>query len=154
MQLRFRGYWKVTLIRAYADEAIAWATQFSDPQRDAVRHAYWMALCASNPEVGADDALFIALGHEVTYKPIQQAFLSTMDLHNNVAGSEIIRVVKGPGAGEKPLPNRPAIQAAVLEKYALGALWIWDGPAGPNDGNGQVIKSDGMKIFPSEEPAP
>ncbi len=89
---------------------------------------------------------FFARAYEFTHKGT--AFDSTMALYNNEIGSTVIH------RKLLVLPDFDAIKADLLKKYDAGELWIWDGPGTSKQSNGQIIKSNGVKIFPSEEIIP
>lgn len=152
--LSLGGSRRIHLIDLYRGWATDWALPMEEPRRDALRHAFGMALCASDPAVGAENGLYIGKAHEVTNK--QEAFLSTMDLHNNLIGSQTVYTTDGirpPILTVVKIPDVPKIQQELLRKYDEGKLFIWDGdPTTPNNGDGQVIKSDGTKIYQSSAP--
>lgn len=148
--LRWKGFYIVDAIRAYADEATIWGRTFPNPQRDAMKHSYWMALCASDPDVGAEAGLLMGKGHE--RKAPQEPFQSTMDLHNNFVGSQTVHTHRIFGPVDAHGPDREAIQADLLRKYREGILWIWEGnPKDPTFTDGLVCRSNRVKIFPPEE---
>lgn len=140
------GISKVAKVAAYMIMAREWTDPMTDNQRrDA--HAYWMALCASDPLVGSDVGLFIGKGHEVTDK--DTAFEATIDLHNNCVGSSTVYTKLF------IVPDYDAIKEDLLKKYDAGELWILDGtPPRLLDTNGQVIKSNNDKLFKAEEIMP
>ncbi len=100
------------------------------PCKDAIRHSYWNALCASDALVSNQATLFVTTAHEYNNKwgintignraDAQQAFNSTMDLHNNALGRATVHSILG-------IPNGPAILVDLMQKYAAGVCWIWDG---------------------------
>ena len=116
---------------------------------DAIRHAYWNALGASSPWVGAWAVGLVSTGHERNNKfdldsdgsvifggEYGQAFNSTMDLHNNSVGRGIIHTtVLG-------TPDRVSIQSDLNTLYGNGDLWVWD-----SAGEGILQKSNGAKIY-------
>lgn len=132
-------------VLAYAQEAINYSnTNFPvGPKRDAFRHAYWMSLSVSQLGVAQGEALLISMGHEHDNRDDdhQQAFNSTMDLHNNLVGS---------GIGHTTLlgtPDRTPIQNDITQQYTNGGLWIWAGGGAQENSEGVLVKSNGSKIY-------
>jgi hypothetical protein len=133
------------LIASYADEALDYAnTNFpAGPERDAFRHTYWNALCVSHLGVFGWQSILIATGHEHDNRDVdhQQAFNSTMDLHNNAIGVTINHTtILG-------VPDRAAIQNDIQQQYESGALWIWAGGGEQASSEGILIKSNGENIY-------
>jgi len=133
------------LIAAYADEAIDYSNNNFPvgPQRDAFRHAYWNALCVSHIGVFGWQSILVSTGHEHDNRDEddQQAFNSTMDLHNNSVGVTINHTtILG-------TPDRTPIQNDVNQQYADGGLWIWAGGGAQENCEGILVKSNGAKIY-------
>lgn len=138
-------------LAAYRSDAVAYGLTFpAGPQQDAMRHAYWSALGTSTLGVSPGDVEPITTAHEhdnrYFYTPPQQAFNSTMDIQNNKVGRSVNINTGG-------FPDKPAIQAALLAKYAAGEMYVWKIPPGassPNEGasEGILMKSDGTPIYP------
>jgi hypothetical protein len=133
-------------VLAYAQEAIDYSNNNFPvgPQRDAFRHAYWMSLSVSQVGVAQWEALLISTGHEHDNRgdePHQQAFNSTMDLHNNAVGSTISHTTL------LGLPDRTPIQNDITQQYTNGGLWIWAGGGAQENSEGILVKSNGTKIY-------
>ncbi len=118
------------------------------PERDAMRHSYWCSLSVSTAGVTAGDMDLVGTGHEYGNKwtDKQQAFNSTMDLHNNRVGEATNHQVNG-------LPDKAAIQQDLKQKYANGEMYIWEIPPGAptqaeGDSEGILVKSNGQRIYP------
>ena len=128
------GYWAET----YAN-----STYTACARRDAIRHAYWNALCVSDYPISQMQILLFSTGHEYgnKYTDKQQAFDSTMDLFNNFVGSTI----------HHSTSDGDPIDADILSdlnvKWANGDLWIWDGPGAESVSEGILLKSNGTKIY-------
>jgi hypothetical protein len=133
---------KIMLAAADA-ESYAYQTYGETPKADAFRHAYWTANSVSDVWVSKADIDMISTAHEYTNRANkQQAFNSTMDLHNNAVGSTI-------NLSNWGLSDLPAIRATILQKYENGDLRIWIGEGEQQDSEGVLIKSNGEKIFPN-----
>ena len=132
-------------VLAYAQEAINYSNiNFPvGPQRDAFRHAYWMSLSVSQLGVAQWEALLISTGHEHNNRDDdhQQAFNSTMDLHNNSVGSGITHTTL------LGTPDRTPIQNDITQQYTNGGLWIWRGGGAQENSEGILVKSNGSKIY-------
>ena len=132
-------------VLANAQEAIDYSNNnFSvGPQRDAFRHAYWMSLSVSQLGVAQWEALLISTGHEHDNRDDdhQQAFNSTMDLHNNSIGSGIIHTTL------MGTPDTTPIRNDVIQQYTNGGLWIWAGGGAEGNSEGILVKSNGTKIY-------
>jgi hypothetical protein len=115
--------------------------------RDAFRHAYWTALSASDLFVAQNDIIVISTAHEFTNRSEnQQAFNSTMDLHNNAIGASI-NITTG---WFPPVPDWDKIREEIMKRYTAGELWIWEGNGSQGESEGILIKSNGEKIFPKD----
>ncbi|MDP2816564.1 MAG: hypothetical protein Q8O19_07790, partial [Rectinemataceae bacterium] len=134
------------LIVSYAQEAIDYSTKNFPvgPQRDAFRHAYWMSLSVSHLGIVQWHASLISTGHEHDNRDTdhQQAFNSTMDLHNNAVGVTINHTTL------LGMPDRTPIQNDITKQYTNGGLWIWAGGGAQEKSEGILVKSDGSKIYP------
>ena len=79
---------------AYSEIARSWSigqTTLLESQRNALKHAGWMALSASDFTIGPTWALIIGEGHEKTNrKQGSYSYESTMDLYNNEIGTTLI----------------------------------------------------------------
>ena len=113
------------------------------PRKDAMRHSYWNAQCVSDALVSNQATIFVTTAHEYGNKwsTHDQAFNTTMDLHNNAVGRATVHSHLG-------FPDQQAILADLTQKYAAGVLWIWDGERPQGDSEGILSKSDRTKIFP------
>jgi len=135
------------LITNYGLDAIDYANNTFPvgPQRDAFRHAYWNSLSVSHVIVTEQQSLLVTTGHEHDNRdddvPRQQAFNSTMDLHNNLVGANISHTTL------LGTPDKTAIQTDINQQYANGALWIWDGGGAQENSEGILVKSDRAKIY-------
>ncbi len=133
---------------AYGYEAVTWSGELSSTlgpaQANALQHAYWSALMASDPFVGANAAIYHTTAHEYSNKFYEDghAHDSTSDLHNNAVGAGVIHMTQQPGNDGNPtmVPDRDAIKSDLLSKLNAGVLWIVDT-------NRVVIKSNGEKIY-------
>ncbi len=122
------------------------------PKKDAVRHSYWTALCASDILVDNQGVLFVTTAHEHNNKwgvstfggstAPQQAFNSTMDLRNNLIGIATSHMT---GIGT---PDRPAVLQDLNQQYQQGLMWIYDGSTSEAASEGILSKSNRQKIFP------
>jgi hypothetical protein len=133
------------LIASYAQEAVDYAnTNFPiGPQRDAFRHAYWSSLSVSHILVTEQHVLLVTTGHEHDNRDNdhQQAFNSSMDLHNNSIGVTINHTtILG-------TPDRTPIKNDINQQYTNGGLWIWAGGGAQENSEGILVKSNGSKIY-------
>ena len=69
-----------------------------------------------------------------------------MDVKNNDVGMSVNRQVNG-------LPDKPAIQDELRQKYAAGEMFVWEIPkgkvdAGQEQSEGIIIKSNRTRVFP------
>ena len=122
------------------------------PKKDAIRHSYWTALCASDILVDHHAALYVTTAHEHNNKwntgtfggpgkGPQHAFNSTMDLRNNLIG---IATGHFTGIGT---PDRPAILQDLNQQYQQGLMWIYDGNEEEFKSKGILSKSNRQKIY-------
>ncbi len=117
------------------------------PLRDAIRHSLWNALSVLSPLVSADEIYHVTTGHEYDncHTGHQQAFNSTMDLHNNEVG----RTVSFPIT---TIVTVPRVAEVLEDMYETGLLWIWEdaGAAINSEANseGILVKSNNIKIYP------
>jgi hypothetical protein len=132
----------------YRDESIAFGnTHPISAQKDAMRHSYWCSLAVSTFGVTAGDVVSVSTAHEFDNRDNgQQAFNSTMDLKNNDVGMSVNHQVNG-------LPDKPAIQNELRQKYAAGEMFVWEIPkgkvdAGQEQSEGIIIKSNRTRVFP------
>ena len=132
----------ITSINQARSEALASAAVYGiTPLGDAFRHAYWTAYSASDIWVSEQEILFFSTAHEHSNRATgQQAFNTTMDLHNNGVGAAI-------NINNGFIPDANAIRAAVLQRYENGDLWIWRGDGAQETSEGVLIRSNGRKIF-------
>jgi hypothetical protein len=103
-----------------------------------------MSLSVSQVGVAQWEALLISTWHEHDNRgdePHQQAFNSTMDLHNNAVGSTISHTTL------LGLPDRTPIQNDITQQYTNGGLWIWAGGGAQENSEGILVKSNGTKIY-------
>lgn len=122
------------------------------PKKDAIRHSYWTALCASDSLVNNSGVLFVTTAHEHNNKwegssfggstAPQQAFNSTMDLRNNLIGIATSHMT---GIGT---PDRAAILQDLNQQYQQGLMWIYDGSTSEAASEGILSKSNRQKIYP------
>jgi Bacterial TSP3 repeat len=145
------GYLRLAKILGYSNIATNWSesqTSLKPSERNALKHAAWMSLCASDVGLGTGYAKLAGDGYEFRDKDTNQpASESTMDLHNNEVGRGVIHT-DGEGTAERHL-----IFAELLQKLEAGELWIWDGndsEHGP-DSLDLIIKSNEQKLYISEE---
>ena len=131
-------------IYAYGGTAVLYTeNEFGNvPRKDAMKHSYWNALCASDALVSNQATIFVTTAHEHSNKWIEheQAFNTSMDLHNNEVGRATVHSILG-------IPNGTAILNDLTQKYAAGILWIWDGERPQGSSEGILSKSDRTKIF-------
>jgi uncharacterized membrane protein len=137
----------------YGTEARDYANQNYGvtPKRDAIRHSYWTALCASDILVDIEGVIYVTTAHEYNNKwgydefgnPVakEQAFNSTMDLRSNLLGSSTVHTQVTGG------PDRDAILIDLLNQYDLGLMWIYDGEGSQDQSEGILWKSNQTKIF-------
>lgn len=121
------------------------------PKKDAIRHSYWTALCASDILVDNQGVLFVTTAHERnnkwgvstfgSFRRSQQAFNSTMDLHNNLVGLATAHMTM------IGTPDRSAILQDLNQKYQQGLMWIYDGNTSEAASEGILSKSNQQKIF-------
>jgi hypothetical protein len=134
------------------DPANGFGPTFGYQRWDAFRHAYWNALCVSDALVTSGMTELVTTGHEYNNKhgisafglsvDPQQAFNTTMDLHNNAVGRGCAHTTL------LGLPDRSAIISDINTRYTNGELWIWDGPPRKEgDSEGILLKSNGAKIY-------
>lgn len=135
---------------SYSEMARNWAasqTHLREAQQNALKHAYWMGLCASSIGIGPADAIYYGRAHEHTNRTSgYPAYDSTMDLHNNEVGATVIYTEPYLG-----FPIENAVKQDVLNKLTNGELWVWDGPRKSKEGNRLILKSNYKKIYVSEE---
>ncbi|MDD2598156.1 MAG: hypothetical protein PHO37_02865 [Kiritimatiellae bacterium] len=134
-----------TLIASYAQDSIDYSNNNFPigPHRDAYRHAYWNSLSASHILVTKQQALLVTTGHEHDNRDDdhQQAFNSTMDLHNNSVGIAINHTTF------LGTPDEAVIQNDISLQYSNGGLWIWDGGGSQENSEGILVQSNGLKIY-------
>jgi hypothetical protein len=138
------GQLQLALIYAYSQNATLRSgsrTELRRSQRNALRHAGWVGMCASDPTIGPDLARVFSTSHEWTNKSKgSHAFESTMDLHNNYEGSLMDNFIL-----------QSSLWSALDGKLNAGDLWIWDSPGKEFSGLRTTVRSDLLKIFPSVE---
>lgn len=130
------------------------------PKRDAIRHSYWNALCASDSWIPLSAIQGFATAHEWDNKwgykldvnpnglidvTPQPAFDSTMDLFNNSVGRGTVHFISDGLGGH--VPDRSAILSDLTSKHSSGALYIWDGGSDEGHSQGILLKSNGKKIL-------
>ncbi len=121
------------------------------PKKDAIRHSFWTALSVSDGYVTAAHALYFTTAHEYTNKwnQSQQAFNSTMDLHNNAVGTQVdISLPTVP-----PTPNIAAILGTLSSRYFNGEMMVWQIPANAanqaqENSEGILMLSNGDRVSP------
>lgn len=122
------------------------------PKKDAIRHSYWTALCASDILVDNQAVIFVTTAHEHNNKwgvstfggstAPQQAFNSTMDLRNNLIGIATSHMTM------IGTPNESAILQDLNNQYQQGLMWIYDGNTSETASEGILSKSNRQKIYP------
>jgi hypothetical protein len=145
-------YLYIPAMAQYRNEAISWADPFSDPKKNALRHAYWHSLMSSDGAIGAALAIYLSTSHEYSTKygdpgllgvvaatsPYSEAPDCSVDLYNNLIGSGVSRInLADP---DNPVPDRAAIQNVLLQLYNDGGLWI-------ADQNKFIRKSNNEKLY-------
>lgn len=139
--------WATARIGSWASTAIDYSnnTYPLSPKQDAIRHAYWCALSASDPLVSQQQILYLSTAYEFDNKwnDKHQAFNSTMDLHNNLIGS----MVQISLPAQTAAPDTKQILETLEQKYSAGALWIYDGETSERASEGLLLRSNGEEIF-------
>ena len=105
---------------------------------NAIQHAYWNAVIASDSSWTTGDALLATTAHEYSNRWADggHAFDTTSDLHNNSIGAQMEYEADG---GQIQIGR---IQLELAEKLANGTLW-----RSTSMGN-QVEKTNGTPIYP------
>ena len=122
---------RIPLILGYANEAEDWAAAqgatLGAGKANALQHAYWNALMASDSGIGPELAIYHSTAHEYSNKNDPEAAGlasdSTMDLHNNSVGAGVIHQTYVASPDPKLVPDRTAIQTDLLQKLESGVLW-------------------------------
>ncbi len=130
---------RAPFILIYANMATQWAAELQaggmdDTHANACQHAYWNALMASDPFIGANIGLWHTTAYEYSDKHsgIGLATDTVMDLHNNYKGSTVVYTLNG-------VPNPVPIKADILTKLQDGELWILTPDNFVRRSNGQNI---------------
>lgn len=144
------------LSRSYVDNNLG---PDETPLKNAIRHSYWNALCASDHELPINDVIRQTTAHEYNNRyglgtafnaigiplqidtPVMPAFDSAIDLHNNAVGRTVIHKVRPTIDHPDGFPDARAILADLYGKYANGILWS------DYEGEGIIVKSNGRKIY-------
>ena len=122
------------------------------PKKDAIRHSYWMAMCASDMLVSNSAVLLVSTAHEHNNKfgvpnffwqtgAPQDAFNSTMDLRNNLIGLSTEHFTA------LGTPDYTAILQDLDNFYQQGLMWIYDGSTSETASEGVLKKSNQQKIY-------
>ena len=122
------------------------------PKKDAIRHSYWTAMCASDILVSNAAVLLVTTAHEHNNKfgvpnffwqtgAPQDAFNTTMDLRNNLIGL---------ATGHFSVLGTPEFTAILQDlenQYQQGLMWIYDGSTSETASEGILNKSNQQKIY-------
>jgi len=121
-----------------AAQTYAEGLSMPDTSANAIQHAYWASIMASDPTIGTAYSLWVTTAHEYDnrYDDGGLAFDSVMDLHNNFVGAYVVCTDQS-GQIQVGL-----IQSTLNQKLQAGDLWIVD------EQTQMIIKSNDEKIYP------